>query len=910
MDQEGQPLLSKDFQQVLLATASGNNSSWTERAVLNNESTDAVKHEPALGQNDVFDLDPLSFDKWVPFLRRALDKNQLDPVIDELENSIEDNFQGLELQLLQDSQMNDKLETSIDEIANIQGMVQDTLSSEISKFQIRLSESANELIVKKQMYVNNKKISLKISEATILITKVVRILELSSKCQELITERKFFKVLQNLDSLEKLYLQEFKNYNFQFLIEIYNSIPFLQKVTKDECINLIRNSLNLNLGKNLIKVGQEFVAIYENELLPQWLETRSKMKLTNFKFNSPIEISMRDESSLAKLNLGEFFQLDDFHDSIMIFQNLNELSVLSGEFNKEYELRKTKLMYPLIWKKNKTAAYQMDSLLRGTGTTPGSTAHDVSTDDPFTQSLSLHFLQDYFLKILGFLLYDINLNKATEFILVDNNYNSTNEFWGGLMDRLSPYLSYFIDEKLKTEEDMIKLKDFLCIYVAILENFKLNIEPLYKILVSIFEKFCSVSLRAFDDEFQILLNDDDFMPLSINDKTLYEKVLKICWMKEDEHLSLPDPTNGEPFAVTLPFSPLYPMTCTLAKKTYSKITAFLSIFYRHELHTLNNILVKTMDDIFNDIVNKKIRSKLESTSREEIAQILVNLDYFIIAAKEFSNFMTRENILQNPDMEIRLSSIKYLAESRKLAETKLIELIDSKISDILETIEIDWQITEVRQDPDISIIDLAQFLEMMFASTLQNLPYSVQTLLIFREFDSLTRQFMDLLLHDTPSTITHESIMNFEVDVNYLESIIPRIFPSTPGTIDSNGYQSPMTPSTPTFPNANGVDAPTLFENNIKSLEATFMELKQCIELLKTQGKDYNEPEIRLRKYSRIRQEDAALLLSKIQHFVSSVEGANGDDTSVMDSSSIFNSESASVIDSNTSRIAKFFNRR
>lgn len=157
------------------------------------------------------------------------------------------------------------------------------------------------------------------------------------------------------------------------------------------------------------------------------------------------------------------------------------------------------------------------------------------------------------MKILGFLLYDINLNKATEFILVDNNYNSTNEFWDGLMDRLSPYLSYFIDEKLKTEEDMIKLKDFLCIYVAILENFKLNIEPLYKILVSIFEKFCSVSLRAFDDEFQILLNDDDFMPLSINDKTLYEKVLKICWMKEGEHLSPARSTNGEPFAVTLPF---------------------------------------------------------------------------------------------------------------------------------------------------------------------------------------------------------------------------------------------------------------------------------------------------------------------------------------------------------------------
>ena len=142
-------MLSKEFQQVLLATASGNNSSWTERTNSNTDGNNAVKHDPTLGQNDIFDLDPQSFDKWVPFLRSSLDESQLEPMIDELENSIEDNFQGLELQLLQDSQMNDKLETSIDEIANIQNMVQDTLSSEISKFQMKLSESSNELIVKR-----------------------------------------------------------------------------------------------------------------------------------------------------------------------------------------------------------------------------------------------------------------------------------------------------------------------------------------------------------------------------------------------------------------------------------------------------------------------------------------------------------------------------------------------------------------------------------------------------------------------------------------------------------------------------------------------------------------------------------------------------------------------------------------
>ena len=164
--------------------------------------------------------------------------------------------------------------------------------------------------------------------------------------------------------------------------------------------------------------------------------------------------------------------------------------------------------------------------------------------------------------------------------------------------------------------------------------------------------------------------------------------------------------------------------CTLAKKTYGKIVTFLNNFYQHELYHLNTILVKTMDSIFQKVVNNKIRSKLDTTSREEIAQVLINLDYFVIAAREFSSILTRENIIQNPDVEIRLASAEQLTESRKYAETKLIELIDSKVSDLMEFVELDWVATTIKQEPDISIRDIAQFLEMMFTSTLVNLPYS------------------------------------------------------------------------------------------------------------------------------------------------------------------------------------------
>ena len=896
MDQE--TTLSEEFQKILLSSAS---TSVSSSFLMNKERKEKLllskdKKTGNISNEDIEkvigdSLDTQLFDKWIPFLRKTIENDQLGAVVDELQSSTEDNFQGLELQLLRDFQVTNKLTESIEEVTNIQSTIERQLTVQMQEFQNSLSTSANDLIMKKQLFVNNKKASLKISESIILITKVLRILELSSKCQELITEKSFFKALQNLDNLEKLYLQEFKNYNFGFLKEIYDSIPFLKKVIKDECINLIRNSFNSNLGKNLEDVGNSIFECYEKELLPKWLQMKDKMDFNIFKFNSPVEISLRDQAVLSTITLNTFFHLDEFHDAIMIFETLNQSPYLLSEFTKEYEFRKSKIIFPLVWKK--------------TVNNINITTSDIERD-AFTKAMTLPFLKSYLLRVLGFLMYDICLNKSTDYILVSSNYNSTNEFWEGLLNRLGPYLSYAMKNLLNTEEELIDFKTFLSIYVAIIENFNLSITPLYNLLLAIFQKYCDLSMSSFREEFRTLLDDDDFMPLTIQDRTLFEKVIKICWLKKNEAEKLTEEVNaleasGSNFSITLPFSPLYPMTCTLAKKIYSKLTHFISVFYGHNLQYLSNVLIKTMDVIFNDIVNQQIKAKLDSKSREEIAQILINLDYFIIASKEFSKMMTDTNILQNPDIEIKLSSIKHYIESRKYAETKLIELIDSKISDILDTVEFDWSSTQLRNEPDISIIDVAQFLEMMFASTLVNLPYSIQTLLIFREFDSLTRKVLDLLLHDTPSSLTQESVSNFAIDVRYLQGIIPKIFPSLSAS-PTEGHSAPGTP------NPNSLDRPAaLLENNMKSLEETFIELNQCIELLKSRSSaEYADPEIRMRKFSRIKAEDANLLLSKVKRLATPELDDGSDNKSILGS---VRSSTPSNDSGNTNRLAKLFGR-
>ncbi|CCE63337.1 hypothetical protein TPHA_0E02450 [Tetrapisispora phaffii CBS 4417] len=900
MTQDNQTDISSGLQQVILSTSVvGKNNREKE---LQYRKIDKIQdfNDVSDGRSidDFFELDSLTFDKWVPLLRKSIEAEQLHPLVDNLYNSIDDHFEGLETQLLQDAQISDKLKTSIPQISNIQDIIEGSLSADISNLQNALTKSTTEVILKKEVYLNNKKISSKVKETSILISKVLRILELANNCQDLIIEKNFFKALQNIETLEQIYLQEFKNYNFQFLNEIYGSIPFLKSSIKDECVNLIKNSFNLNLGKNLLTVGDQFFQVYRDELLPVWIEVKDTMKLGNFKFNSPIEISLRDQNITSKLNLSNFFDLDEFHDSILIFQKLNEFDYLFTELTTEYAFRKNKIIHPLSWK----------NATNGISNTPGSSgntgnANNSGNSEAFQKLLSVKFLKEYFLKLLGFLLYDINLNRATDYIIVCNNYNATNEFWDGIMQLISPSLEYFVQNILNTEEELTEFKDFMCIFIAILENYELNIDSLYAFLISIFKKFCKLATNAFEEEFQVLLNDDDFMPLTINDRQLYEKVTKICWMKDSDDMLVEQNGNDDDFIVTLPFSPLYPMTCTLIKKTYTKLISFISSFFRHELHTVNSILVTTVDHLFNDIVNHKIRAKLDTTSREEIAQILINLDYFIIAANKFSKLMETENIMQNPDIGIKLSSINNYEESRKQAESQLIELIDNKVSDILETVELDWNATVTREEPDFSIVDIAQFLEMMFSSTLVNLPYSVQTLLIFREFDSLTTQFLNILLHETPAKITKESVLNFEVDIKYLKSIISRIFPSSDGIEDEendlNGLRAPPTPISQVN---NSIHSPSLIENNIKSLKATFTELEQCLDLLKLDNvEEYSDPEIRMRRFARIRPDDASILLNKVKPITSQREvvSASRDSTSPLPMESL-----------NTHRIAKFFKNK
>lgn len=161
MDQDPQLAVSQDLQRALLT------AEFVSKSGSSNQDQ---------GEDELFELDPQIFDRWVPLLRQTIDEGQLNTVIDDLYASIDDHFENLETQILQDSQINNNLVTSINEIQKVQQIIDGSLQNDIKNLQSQVRHSTLNLVSRKQILIDNTKTSSKITESSILIQKFYKFL--------------------------------------------------------------------------------------------------------------------------------------------------------------------------------------------------------------------------------------------------------------------------------------------------------------------------------------------------------------------------------------------------------------------------------------------------------------------------------------------------------------------------------------------------------------------------------------------------------------------------------------------------------------------------------------------------------------------------------------------------------------
>lgn len=761
-------------------------------------------------------------DKLTPIVHESLlERKSLDELISSLD--IISNEKSKNLEAICKQSESDIL-NSVNNISSIKTKSNDILTKvrEISSI---LEESGSSLIEKKKDFLTLKNNSTRINQSIEYITASLQILELTNKVHDFIVAEKYFIALKHINELKKANQKNYEINQFKFANQIYQSIPAMTNLIKQKSFEKVRLLLG-NFDKNVTTVG-EILFTHTEQQMNKWADKINHNDLIKeYSLNSPIELTMRLVELSAKFNPLEndyvHIPLNPLYDAILIYETIDELDELKSLFIKEITFRKARIFQQLI----KLNSGKLDGIFS-----------------------DLSGIQEFLYKMASFFVIDAIINAKTRYKL--KSWQKIVSIWNVLLDKLILVLTSFIKAITNDEVDQIvELKKMVGIFIKIMEGYNFPAKRLYDdILVLLFKKYQELLSNNFEDEFKVSLYEDDSMPMRINDATLYKKVLAVSWYQTDNEEIIPiSPVkfldeNDRDFPKHLPFSQLYPMTCAQIRSFVRKSLQFLDFnFYNHNFKLLSQLLITSLDDLMSGRIGKHLKEKVNSTNREEIAQNLINLDFFYISSNEVSKLLTYGNANQLskisinvnlvkslPQKNFRLNSINIFKEIKKTAESKLFEMVDDKVIQLLEMVDFDFATTIVNKEPSMYVVELGEFLKAMFSSTFSNLPSQVLELLISRIFDILAEQFKDFLL--ISSTITDVAILNFDNDLTYLEEILTHLRSN-----NSDQFN--------------------------KKMESKFDELRQVILLIK--NRSFEEfRNFKNEKYSKIDTSFGILLLNK-----------------------------------------------
>lgn len=837
-----------------VVNGSRNGDVYKENGESNNAKIDTLHLENLLLRDENIYETSLSSDDYLeslaPIIQDAIKANGLSELIQKLSGIVKEKDEELnDLSLNSTDEINSCIDT-IDEIHH--GSTE--LNKSLMLVSQQLNKSAFELMSRKKSLIKNKEVSIQINETIVVLNECIQVLENTNRIHELIKQKNYFSGLKLINELTSVHLQKVED--FSFAKKIHDSIPHLTKMIKDEAFENLCKWLSINSERKLDAISD---GIQENiyYLQDTWTEKKKgNDSLTPYKLNSPVELSLRDPTAYYNIFEDTSLQinLDTIFDAILVYQTLHEGDILSTLYHKEWMKKYNRVIYPIT----------------------------LATAEGVARFQSLKVLDDYLRKIGAFFVMDKQINLVTKFELRSNT--TSDDLWESYVTKLIPVLLEFLkSHKFKKMDDLHSFKEITGNFLQIMENYNYRITELYEVLMVLFKDyFAPMLIQEFRSDFIESIQSDHYMPLTVDRKSDYENIMRICWYREDAPFA---PKNVTKMPITFPFSEDYVHYCLGVRSLLEDIISFIGQHYSYELNELNHIIV---NDIFERVLGdekgvgicRDIQDFIakNENNKEVTSQSYTNLEYYLFSLYEIGKLINRRlrsntgigihNIDANDTFTLR--AVDHYNNLKKYAESTIFKMVDGKIRELLDMVEYDdWLPTTRNSEANYSVKDFALFLENLFTSIFSNLPQSIRTLGLFRTYDFVSEHFLSVL--NSATGYNKIAIENFDLDIQYVEESMRNLYKM---------HQSGESESS---------------QGNV-ALETTFTELRQCIDLLKLD--DYDEfiknSAFRMRNFDRIKYEDGVALIAKVQGYQEPDTSLNADEGDFGDQQSILSNAAAS----------------
>ncbi|KAF7731685.1 hypothetical protein EC973_008856 [Apophysomyces ossiformis] len=425
--------------------------------------------------------------------------------------------------------------------------------------------------------------------------------------------------------------------------------------------------------------------------------------------------------------------------------------------------------------------------------------------------------------IVGFFIIEhIILHNTREF----RSQSEVDALW----EMVTSKVMLVVSESLKGCRDpelFLRIKFSLLIFIQTLEGFEYFVKPLQETLLALFQRYSELLINQYSEVFEKIVQEDECMPMTVMNEGELEEVMQYTRFRPDREF-----LRRHGFPLRLPFSKVFPTCC-------HDVSAFVHQFYQFaegfsQTHgEMDDILKKAVDSLLIQKVNAILLKKLQSTNLSQIVQIIINIEYFESTCPDFEMLLMETRSFHRSG-RIHLKATSTFKDTRRKAEKRIFELVNSKLDQFLELSDYDWSSQELQKHPSPNLQDLVSYLTNVTNAALLNLPKSIKSLLYFDALEHLSQCMkasilslpINLVLDPDQRAITEISLRNFDTDVRFLEDFV------------------------------HNLDDPTVDE--------TFMELRQILQLAECERpEEYLTPQVRNRKYGRVKAQDVIILFEK-----------------------------------------------
>ncbi|KAK0737077.1 exocyst complex subunit Sec15-like-domain-containing protein [Apiosordaria backusii] len=621
-----------------------------------------------------------------------------------------------------------------------------------------------------------------ITDVSNALEESLKILRAVNNAHELIRKKEYHRALKSLEDLQNEHLiptiQNKYATQYKLADMIQRSIPASQK-TISESVMADLNKWFLEVREKSQLLGE--IAFFATQQRRERQKKRAEVNeyLKNFKLNSAIELVF-DESNEFDVIDNEENQIDftPLHKALHTHDALGQVD----KFRVEYAA---------------TRRQQKDLIM------PSSSENIFAGGEDET-------LMGLLENVAGFAI----IEKAT--VMRAPSIRSTIDLWDSMCQTAIRVITKSLQE-VNDADLLVKIKMNIALFIETME-------------LTLFYKYAELLRRRFGEDFQEIVSTDDYMPMAINTRDEYQKVVDVTWFVDDK------PAEelvyvSRPFPCVLPFSQMYPLCCIDIRNLLNQFLIFTSEHFHHP-NVVDETLRKSLDELLTDIVCQSLVERLNSQYLGQIVQILINLEHFETACQVLEQILIRERSSTSAGGPITLKATEAFRSNKKAAEKRIFELVNSKIDDLVDTSDYDWTATSPPIETSNYMQTLTRYLSNIMNSTLLGLPREIKGLVYFDALSHAANKILALPLSPDVKKINPNGVAAMALDVQHLSKFV------------------------------GGLENAFMLEHNLD-------ELQQTVALMQTENHDeFFDISIRNKKFGRVDAMNGPILLEKLTQTV------------------------------------------